>query len=304
MRKFKAQASTEYIMIIGMVLVITIPLFYYAMRESNVNIKLNNAEDAVNTLARAADVVYSIGPGTTKYVWVNMPKGVESYSLDEKNVLIQVSIFGSVSDIHASTKVDLIGDIPISPGRHKIRVEMLDSGEVLFGDDVGGGADIIPPVITWHDPSGTINYRGIILRVTTNEYSHCKYSTEVEGNLVEYGNMIYDFVGDALMHEADLSGLSTGWHKYYVRCQDFASPTQNAMDVSREINFEIVLSGCASYCASLTFLEHAGAPFDNGLCVQNEEKCDDKGDPNYAFFENSGDYCESGPPIPHCCCYN
>ena len=64
----KAQMATEYMVIVGLVLVVTIPLFYYAIRESNTNIQINHANDAMSTFAKAADTVYSIGPGTQKYV--------------------------------------------------------------------------------------------------------------------------------------------------------------------------------------------------------------------------------------------
>lgn len=130
----KAQMSTEYMILMGLILVVTIPLLYYAMRESNINVQLNQAEGSVNTLARAADTVYSIGPGTIKYVWINMPGGVRAYSLENKTVLIKLYIFKGVSDVFAETKAELTGVIPISKGQHRVKVEMLETGYVQFGE--------------------------------------------------------------------------------------------------------------------------------------------------------------------------
>lgn len=231
----KGQAATEYVIIIGTVLVVTIPLLYYAMRESNVNIKLSKAEDAVNTLARAADVVYSIGPGTRKYVWIDMPKGVQTYSLQERAVSISLSIFGGIGEYIASTKAELVGQIPISHGQHRVRVEMLETGYVRFGE----ADDTMAPIVIWTSPSGTINYRGIVIRATTNEYSTCKYNTEDEGD-ADYDSMLHEFVGSALTHEKDLGFLDIKNYVYYVRCED---PSKNKMMQSAIINFTIVPFG-------------------------------------------------------------
>ncbi len=230
----RGQIAAEYMMLLGIVLFITVPLLFYAIRESNNNIKISQADDSVNTLARAADTVYSIGPGTKKYVWVNMPKGVESYSVDNKSVLIKLQIFGGLSDVHSNTKADLVGVIPISKGQHKVIVEMLESGYVQFGD----ADDTIAPVVIWTDPSGTINYQGIVIRATTNEYALCRY----DESDVSYSSMSEPFVGSALTHERDLGILPIGNYTYFVRCQD---PSENTMEESAIINFTIVppLSG-------------------------------------------------------------
>ncbi len=228
----KAQMAVEYMIIMGLVILVTIPLFYYAMSESNINVQLNNANDAVNTLARAADTVYSIGTGSKKYVWVNMPGGIQTYSLTNKTVLIKLYVFGGLSDIFRQTKAELAGVIPISKGQHRIVAEMLESGYVQFGE----ANDSQPPIVTWTDPSGTINYNGIVLRATTNEYALCKY----DENDLDYSSMSDNFVGSALTHEKDIGILTNGNYSYFVRCQD---PNGNVMQQSAIINFTIVPLG-------------------------------------------------------------
>jgi len=225
----KSQIATEYILIMGLVLVVTIPLLYYSMSESSINVQLNQAEDAVNTIAKAADTVYSIGPGTKKYVWINMPGGVQSQSTANKTVLIKLYIFKGISDVFAETKADLTGAVPISKGQHNILVEMLESGYVQIGE----ANDTIAPIVIWTSPSGTINYNGIILRATTNEYSICKY----DENDIGYSIMSNNFVGSALTHEKDIGILNDGNYTYFIRCQD---PSGNIMGESTVINFTIV----------------------------------------------------------------
>jgi len=228
----RAQVSVEYLMIIGVALVIATPLFYYAISESTSNIKLNEAEDAVNTIAKAADSVYSLGPGTKKYVNIVIPGGVEQGSIDGNAIKLRVSLFGGVADIYARSKASLIGGVPLASGAHRISIEALDSGYV----QIGLADDKEAPVVTWTYPRGTINFNGVILRANTNEPAYCKYDLGDKN----YDSMLKEFSGSALSHESDLGILQNGNHIYYARCKD---PYNNVMDESALINFTIVPAG-------------------------------------------------------------
>ena len=217
----RAQVSVEYLMVIGVALVIVLPLFYYAISESTNNIKLNQAEDAVNTIAKAADSVYSLGPGTKKYVDIVIPGGVEQSAIDGNAIKLKVSLFGSVADIYSKSKANLIGGVPLVSGPHRISIEALDSGYV----QIGLADDNEAPIITWTYPRGTINFNGIVLRATTNEPAYCKYDLSDKS----YDSMIKEFSGSALSHESDLDILSNGNYIYYARCKD---PYNNIMDSS------------------------------------------------------------------------
>ena len=225
----KAQVAVEYLMLIGMALIIALPLFYYAISESSNTIKLNQAEDAVNSIAMAADSAYSLGPGTKKYVNVVVPGGVEQSSIDGKAIKLKVSLFGSVADIYARSKANLLGGFPLTKGHHRISVEALDSGYV----QINLADDTEAPIITWTYPRGTINYNGVVLRANTNEPAYCKYDLSDK----TYDSMLKDFSGSALSHEGDLGILSDGNYVYYIRCRD---PYNNVMDESVLINFTIV----------------------------------------------------------------
>ena len=216
-------------MLIGFALLVALPLFYYAITESSNNIRLNQAEDAVNTIAKAADSVYSLGPGTKKYVNVIIPGGVEQSFIDGNAIKLKVSIFGNVADIYARSKASLIGTAPLVRGSHRISVEALESGYV----QIGLADDEEAPIVTWTYPRGTINFKGIVLKANTNEPAYCKY------HLADtvYGSMSNDFSGSTLSHESDLGILTEGNHLYYVRCID---PYGHVMNESAIINFTIV----------------------------------------------------------------
>jgi uncharacterized protein (UPF0333 family) len=225
----KGQVSTEYVLIIGMVMLVSLPIIYFALRESNTYIQLNKANDAVLTLAKSADSVYALGPGSKKMISINMPGDVRGYSLANKSVNIQMYVFGGLSDVFATTKADLTGLIPISRGEQRIIVEMLSTGYVRFGE----GNDTTPPIITWTSPTGVINYNLITLEANTNEDATCKYDTEDK----TYSAMSNSFTGTILTHQANLGILADASYSYFVRCQDSNS---NKMTSSTIINFTII----------------------------------------------------------------
>ena len=51
----RAQVAMEYLLVIGILLLIIIPLIYYSFRETQVSIENVNAYDVVNTITKAAD---------------------------------------------------------------------------------------------------------------------------------------------------------------------------------------------------------------------------------------------------------
>lgn len=231
----KSQASVEYLMIIGLVLIVVIPLFYYAFSQSNINVKINQADDAVNTLAKAADTVYALGPGSKKYVWITIPNGGVGSAVTNNTIMLQLSVFGGISDFHTSTKPNLIGAFPYQAGNYKIPVEALDSGFVLIGE----GNDTTPPEVTWKSPSGNICYQNVVLEAYTNEPAHCRW----ESSDVDYDSMSYDFQGEILTHTYSLPILDEGDYTYYVRCMD---PFENKMTSSAVISFTINISICGT----------------------------------------------------------
>ncbi|MFH1052929.1 MAG: hypothetical protein V1740_00790 [Candidatus Woesearchaeota archaeon] len=227
-RSKKSQSSVEYIMIIGVVLVFTMPLFYFALSQSRNNIKVNQADDAVNTLSKAVDTVYALGPGSKKYVWISIPKGTSGTYVANKSIGILMSIFGGQSDYFSSTKAEVFGSFPSDAGTYKIPVEALENGLVLIGE----GNDTTPPIISLKSPSGLVCPPVVTLRVITNEPAHCKFDT-ID---TDYGSMGNDFEGEILTHESFLSYEPNGNYTYYVLCQD---PFNNTMLSSEAIIFEV-----------------------------------------------------------------
>ena len=102
----KGQVSFEYIMLIGIVLFVSIPLFYYGISRTREDLRLQQASDAVNSIINTADSVYSLGLGSRDFIWVNTPTGITNASIDDKTLTITISIYGASSDISFISKAN------------------------------------------------------------------------------------------------------------------------------------------------------------------------------------------------------
>jgi len=112
----------------------------------------------------------------------------------------------------------------------------------IYDEDPGWGSsssDIVPPVISNPQPSGTLSSgtMSVTLSVDTDEDAACKYDTSD----VVYSSMVSDFtITGGTTHSRIVGGLSDGSsYTYYARCQDTSNNTNT---VSAVINFNIGIS--------------------------------------------------------------
>ena len=110
------QASVEYVILVGILLVILLPLFYYAFMTSSEKVKWSQAESTIYSLAKAADEVYALSPGTKKYVWISIPGGIERSIINGSEVTLVVHTGGGSSDYTAFSKAIIVGNVPTEKG--------------------------------------------------------------------------------------------------------------------------------------------------------------------------------------------
>ena len=224
----RGQISFEYVVLVGLLLVLLIPLIYYASSYTAQNVKISKAEDVVTSLAEAADEVYASSPGTKKYVWINVPNGVSSTHVNSTEITLVMNFFGKYSDITAITRSTVTGNIPSDSGTYRLRVELLSSGVVLIGE----GVDDAPPVISWTSPDGS-TCNPVILRITTNEAAVCRF----DSSNLEYSSMANQMYGNALGHSYELGVQPSEEYSYYILCQDAFG---NTMLSSTSVSYSVV----------------------------------------------------------------
>ena len=130
----RAQASTEFIIILGVFMVVLLVFFtltldfFFSVRSQR---DYNDALSAVETLAAEADVVHSQGAGAEKIVQIRLPPsttfspdvtyiGRPRNSASGKSNTIAISLNGTV--LSAMTASNIVGTFPSYPGVHHMRV--------------------------------------------------------------------------------------------------------------------------------------------------------------------------------------
>lgn len=137
MRRKRGQAGIEYVILIGLLLFFFIPLIHYSFQETNNAVRATQLDSFVSRLSKAIDAVHSIGPGSTEIVVVTLPKGVSEAILynsvnpgEPSEIVLKVQFYGGVSDIHASVKPYLYGELPTSSGTYHMRVSSINETTV------------------------------------------------------------------------------------------------------------------------------------------------------------------------------
>lgn len=132
----KTQAATEYLMVVGFVIVILLPSVYlYTKYSEESQDSVTNAKiDAIsNEIIKATNQVYSYGEGSQTIVSVDFPKNVQEITFEDKEIVFHVlNSKGGVSEIAKVSDVVLNGQITVIPGNKKITIKSFGSGVSVY----------------------------------------------------------------------------------------------------------------------------------------------------------------------------
>jgi len=134
MRGKRGQAGIEYVILVGFLLVFFIPIIHYALQETTENVKLSQLESFIGRVSKAVNSVHSIGPGTVDVVTVTLPNGVTEHifynEAGSHEIILRVSHKGGISDIHASVKPYVGGELPEDAGTYFLRIKCINESYV------------------------------------------------------------------------------------------------------------------------------------------------------------------------------
>lgn len=300
----------------------TIPLLYYGLTKSNETIRINQADDALQTITKTADAVYALGLGNKEIITVIIPSGITSVDVNAQTISLFVSIFGGTSEFHSSSVANLkatsifLNNIT-NKGTHNINIETYknNSGSInvliggFCGDNICSGTENSNScVVDCADfcGDGICNYP-ISEGCEVNYCNDCigsqadcdsgKFCSEVNGtgscsNLGFCGDGIcaYPFLEDcnSCVDDCQAPGL--------LCCFD---PILSYYYTTDDANCDIPpsVTDCGDYCKWLDFTEAKG--YSNGVCRQSVAQCTVHGE----VSEPSGNsYCTGDPTIDTCCC--
>ncbi|RLG22031.1 hypothetical protein DRN74_01305 [Candidatus Micrarchaeota archaeon] len=128
-----AQSSIEYLIMFAFILAVIVPIWVYAnnnINTTNERLQKSYAENAVQRLAAAADMVYVQGHPARMTIRIRIPEAVENASIKQHEISIRVSSRGGPSDIYYTTVAPLNGSLPSSPGFYFITLRAMEEGYV------------------------------------------------------------------------------------------------------------------------------------------------------------------------------
>ena len=124
------QVSIEYMIIIGFVTVITIPLiiiYHSFIQESNDEITSTQVSQIAKKIVDAAESVYYMGEPSQTSLRVNIPDNVITANASNYEVLFQIKTKSGVIDIIQSSSVNITGSLPTNRSTYMITVRAVSN---------------------------------------------------------------------------------------------------------------------------------------------------------------------------------
>lgn len=122
----KAQSSSEFILVVGFLLVILIPLiivgFVYP-QQGEAQITTGQVTGMAITIADAAEEVYYVGEPAKTTLKIYVPKNVESISIVDDSIIFKVKNINGLTDVVQKLPFNASGNISCSEGIKYVNVE-------------------------------------------------------------------------------------------------------------------------------------------------------------------------------------
>ena len=123
------QVSVEYMAIIGIVLAILLPLTMYVWQNNAGTTSVRQGDMAASLIATPADSLWAQGPGARNRISVFFPQGYNATASSLSNGLVKliISVPGGKTSVLGTTKANLTGTLPATPGYSWLDMEMKGS---------------------------------------------------------------------------------------------------------------------------------------------------------------------------------
>jgi hypothetical protein len=122
------QVSVEYLMVMGFVFLITIPLIVIFSIQSNEiqdRIYINQAENVARKVSTAVESVYYLGYPSKTTIRAYMPRNVQYATVGNNEIVIGVSTSNGVTDIIRDTSINITGSLQTFSGIQVIEISAM-----------------------------------------------------------------------------------------------------------------------------------------------------------------------------------
>ncbi len=132
-KKSKGQVATEYLMLVGICLLIIAGLTGYAFIQYQDTVASSQAKETMKEIKEAVNKAYALGSGNAFIVKITIPNNVESFNASGRALRITTSLFGSSSESLEEMDTNISGTLPITYGPHDILVSN-NNGTVILSE--------------------------------------------------------------------------------------------------------------------------------------------------------------------------
>ena len=122
----KAQVSIEYMLIIGFVTIITIPLiiiYHSFIQDSNDEISSTQINQVAKKVVDAAESVYYLGEPSQTTLKVNIPSQIILANLSNNELVLKIRTTSGSADIVRSSAVNITGSFPLNKGTYTLTIK-------------------------------------------------------------------------------------------------------------------------------------------------------------------------------------
>ena len=122
----KAQVSSEYVILVGFILAITIPmLIVYYNFTSGVNDQIvsTQLDKVAKSVVDSADTVYFLGEPSQRTIKVYIPVNVKEAILSNRTLIYRMRSTSGDSDIVGVSAANMTGNLPVSSGVYLITIK-------------------------------------------------------------------------------------------------------------------------------------------------------------------------------------
>jgi len=127
----KSQVSVEYMLIMGFVALMIVPLiilYYTYITNSNDEIISSQVNQLAKGIVDSAESVYFLGEPSQTTLRIYIPNRIIGASLDNKEVVFNVSTKSGISQIVQVSSIDLMGKLPIGQGVYSLTLNATNAG--------------------------------------------------------------------------------------------------------------------------------------------------------------------------------
>ena len=121
-----AQVAMEYLIIIGFVAIITLPLviiFQTHSKETTAEITSTQVYQISKRIADSAETVYYLGEPSKLTIKTYFPSDINSISIGSNEIVFRVKTTHGEDEIVVYTPINVTGNLSISQGTHYITIE-------------------------------------------------------------------------------------------------------------------------------------------------------------------------------------